>query len=629
MQDTPINEKAQKLLLQVVNSSVEQFQSEASELRTKMEIIDIAYARYKSKVTAAGEDGYYDVNCDSEFDELRERFTDIDIPLLVSQVDTAVGYLADLYLSGYPIFPVVSEPKDRREAEYIEALIDKHATVGGYPAELLRFFWDACKYNVAPLLVEWDTMQHFTKQSQYQEVIEQKPSMQTQDIGYTKLKRLDPYNIYYDMNVSPGKAAQEGDHVGYVEIMSATKLHRLIGRLRKNVGGKVMNSAAVFKSANNGNHYRMHPQVSDYITSRKPEFSWSAYFESEATKKMRRSGAVAEGMFEVVTDYRRLVPKDYELADPSPEALRIYKIITVNHTHVLYVEPVYTPLEYLPILIGAPKDDGLGLQTQSLAEAVIPMQKAASALVNIRFHAARRAINDRALYDDSMINSQAINNPSASAKIPVNQNSLTTRKISDAYFSIPYDSRGTDTVMRDALMINDWTNELQGMNRAQQGQFQKGNKTQSEFNTVMDNAEMRQRLPAIMLEFQVMVPLKQMLKLNLWRYASNEIVRSQATGHTIEMDINQLDQSIFDFRVADGYLPKNKLASTEVLTAGMQMIQSSEPLMMQYGVMLPEIVAHMMTLGGVRGFDQYIPQQPMMPEQQQPMMPPTGEEDVI
>lgn len=606
--DNPINQASQKLLLTAVNSAVEQFQSQSSELRSKMEVIDIAYARYKAKVAKQGQDGYYDVSCDPEFNELRESFTSIDIPLLVSQVDTAVGYMADLWLSGYPIFPVVSEPKDRREAEYIEALIDKHATIGGYPAELLRFFWDACKYNVAPLLVEWDTIQHFQRQGTYQEVVEEKPSLSSQDIGYTKLRRLDPYNIYYDMNVPPGRASQEGDFIGYVELMSGTKLSRLINRLRNQPSGQLMNTVAVFKSTNEGNHYRTHPQVSEYIVAKKPAFSWQAYFEAEEAKKMRRSGAVAEGMFEVVTDYRRLVPEDFGLKDPNPKSLRIYKVITVNHKHVLYVEPVYTPLEYLPILLGSPKDDGLGLQTQSLAESVMPMQQAASALVNIRFHSARRAINDRALFDGAMINRKEINNPSASAKIEVNSNSLTQRKISDAYYSIPYDPRGTETLLRDAVMINDWTNELQGMNRAQQGQFQKGNKTQSEFNTIMDNAEMRQRLPAIMLEFQVMVPLKQMLKLNLWRYASNEIVRSQATGHTLQMDLNTLDQSIFDFRVADGYLPKNKLASTEILTAGMQLIQSSEPLMMAYGMKLPEIVAHMMNLGGVRGFDQYLPE---------------------
>jgi len=613
--DRPLSQETQQMLLSSCNSAVTNYQTQATELRSKMEIIDIAYARFKQrKGTTRNEDGVdraYDVSCDDEFDALREQFVDIDVPMLVSQVDTAVGYLADLYLSGYPLFPVVSEPKDKLAAEYIEALIDKHAIVGKYPQELLKFFWDSVKYNFGPLLVEWDTIQHFIRQGDFDAGIEGKPSLAQQEIGFTKLKRLDPYNTFYDMSVAPGELAAQGDYAGYIEQLTPTKLHRLIEKL-EDAPGHLMNTTKVFNSsAGDASNYYTHPQISNYITSKSKTFSWENYFSSQDPKR-KTSGAVTSGMHEIAVHYKRLVPKDFKITSPDDykNRLRIYKIITVDGANVLYVEPVYSALEHLPILIGAPRDDGMGLQTQSVAESVIPMQRAASTLVNIRFHAARRAINDRAIFDSSMIDPKALSNPSPSAKIEAKQNSLTQRKLQDAYYSIPYDSRGTETVLRDALLINDWTNELSGMNRSQQGQFQKGNKTMSEFNTVMDNAEMRQRLPAIMLEFQVFVPMKQMLKLNIWRYASSEVIRSQATGRTLEADLNNLDQNLFDFRVADGYLPKNKIANTDLITGALQMIQSSEMLQQMYGPMLPGLLEHMMQLGGVRGFDQYAPAPP-------------------
>jgi hypothetical protein len=611
----PLSQETQKLLLASCNSAVTNYQTQATELRSKMEIIDIAYARFKQKSTRAkeeaGVDRAYDASCDTEFDALREKFVDIDIPMLVSQVDTAVGYLADLYLSGYPLFPVVSEPKDKLAAEYIEALIDKHSIVGKYPQELLKFFWDSVKYNFGPLLCEWDNIQHFIRASDFDAGLEGKPSLAQQEIGFTKLKRLDPYNTFYDMTVSPGDVAATGDYAGYIEQITPTKLHRLIEKL-ESAPGHLMNTTKVFTSnAGDSSNYYQHPQVSEYITSKSKEFSWENYFSAQDPNR-KTSGAVTSGMHELAIHYKRLVPNDFKITAPDDykNRLRIYKVITVDAAHILYVEPVYSSLEHLPILIGAPRDDGMGLQTQSVAESVIPMQRAASTLVNIRFHAARRAINDRAIFDDSMIDPQALNNPSPSAKIAAKQNSLTQRKLSDSYYSIPYDSRGTETVLRDALLINDWTNELNGMNRSQQGQFQKGNKTMSEFNTVMDNAEMRQRLPAIMLEFQVFVPMKQMLKLNIWRYASSEIIRSQATGRALEADLNNLDQNLFDFRVADGYLPKSKLANTDLITGALQMIQSSELLQQMYGPNLPGLLEHMMQLGGVRGFDQYAPAPP-------------------
>ena len=633
--DRPLSEESQKLLLNTCNTIQTQYASHATELRNKMEVIDIAYARFRKKKAELGNDDgadvAFDVICDEEFDTLREKFVDIDVPLLVSQVDTAVGYLADLYLSGYPIFPVVSEPKDKKEAEYIESLVDKHATVGKYPQELLKFFFDATKYNFAPLLAEWDYTRHFIRATDFDAGLEGKASLNQQQIGFTKLERLDPYNTFYDYTVEPGKVSSEGDYAGYVKQLTPTKLQRLIEKLETQPG-HLMNRSKVFSSSIGTAQFYPHPQVSEYITSKSQEFSWESYFAEQNSNKRKVSGATTSGLHEIAVFYRRIVPEDYKIPAPDDykKHLRIYKIITVDQTHVLYVEPVYTAMEHLPILVGAPRDDGLGLQTQSTAESVIPMQRAASALVNIRFHGARRAINDRAIFDESMIDPHALNNPSPTAKIAAKQNSLTQRKLSDAYYSIPYDPRGTDTVLRDALLIGDWTNELNGMNRAQQGQFQKGNKTLSEFSTVMSNAEMRQRLPAIMLEHQVFVPLKQMLKLNLWRYASGEVIRSQATGNVLEVDLNNLDQSIFDFKIADGYLPKSKLASTEVLTAGMQMLQSSEVLQQAYGPMLPQIMAHMMNLGGVKGFDQYMPEQQPTPNgppaqgQVDPNAPPAG-----
>lgn len=615
--DRPLSAESQQLLLNTCNQILSNYATHATELRAKMEVIDIAYARFRQKKDKLknqdGVDDNFAVLCDDEFDTLREKFVDIDVPLLVSQVDTGVGYLADLYLSGYPLFPVVSEPKDRKEAEYIESLVDKHSMVGKYPAELLKFFFDATKYNFAPLLVEWDYTRHFIRASDFDAGLEGKPELNQQQIGYTKLHRLDPYNTFYDWTVSPGQVAADGDFVGYVEQMTPTKLQRLIEKLETQPG-HLMNRTKVFTTTIGTAKYYQHPQISEYITSANKEFSWENYFAEQTQRKV--SGATTSGLHEIAVFYRRVVPDDYKIPAPDDykKRLRIYKIIVVDGQHVLYVEPVYTAMEHLPILVGSPRDDGLGLQTQSTAESVIPMQRAASALVNIRFHGARRAINDRAIFDESMIDSAALNNPSPTAKIAAKQNSLTQRKLSDAYYSIPYDPRGTDTVLRDALMIGEWTNELNGMNRAQQGQFQKGNKTLNEFSTVMDNAEMRQRLPAIMLEHQVFVPMKQMLKLNLWRYASGEVIRSQATGRALEVDLNQLDQSIFDFKIADGYLPKSKLASTEVLTAGMQVLQSSPVLQQAYGPMLPQIMAHMMYLGGVKGFDQYMPEQQPQPE---------------
>ena len=79
---------------------------------TKMEVIDIAYARYKGAKT--------DANGFTSGESMDAATTPVGVtdmpsttpPVLVSQVDSMVGYLADVFLSGSPMFPVVSSPED-------------------------------------------------------------------------------------------------------------------------------------------------------------------------------------------------------------------------------------------------------------------------------------------------------------------------------------------------------------------------------------------------------------------------------------------------------------------------------------------------------------------------------------
>jgi len=45
------------------------------------------------------------------------------------------------------MFPVVSSPEDKEYARTAEALIDDHATLGGYARQLLLFFRDGIKLH--------------------------------------------------------------------------------------------------------------------------------------------------------------------------------------------------------------------------------------------------------------------------------------------------------------------------------------------------------------------------------------------------------------------------------------------------------------------------------------------------
>ena len=608
-----------------------------SSYQSKMEAIDVAYARYKVSVDPAT-----GVVAGQGIDSATTPVGVMNLPsttppVVVSQVDSMVAYLAEVFLSGTPMFPVVSSPANKKWAEQLETLLDDHATIGGYARQLLMFLRDGVKYNFSAIEANWDSISQY---SLTEEVLTPGSKKVSKDHkSFTKLKRLDPYNTVWDFNVSPGDVAAEGDFAGYIEILSKTKLKRYLQRLADD--NKAFNIREATKSPNPFNtaeqlgYFRMPPQVSEYINARRPTsgINWFKWMTGGDDPKE----ALNTNNFEKFTLYARIMPADFALSSPAPKTVQIWKFVIINSSVLVQAERIISAYDILPILFGQPLEDGLGYQTQSIAEGNIPFQQAAETLFNISFNAARRAVSDRALYDPDLIKTSDINAPVPAPKIPVKSNSLdSTKTIRDAYHQIPFDARGTEGALDSGMRIVSFGKELSGLNSPMQGQFQKGNKSVVEWQDTMGGADSRLRLPALTLEFQVFQPLKNILKLNIFQYGDDVELVSQKSGETLKINIDELRRQVLAFRLADGYTPKSKLASTESLMTLIQLISQSQQLQASYGGSLPGMVAHLAQLTGIRGMEEYTPspeqavanvqqnaqaQQPQQPQQQQPGVP--------
>lgn len=604
------NQEAQKAVLSLAERILTEHKK-FEDYHTKMEAIDVAYARYQSsKDSATG------IVSNQGIDAATTPVGVMNLPsttppVLVSQVDSMVGYLAEVFLSGSPLFPVVSSPANKTQAETLESLIDDHATLGGYARQLLMFLKDGVKYNLSAIEADWTSIHQYTLADDLTNLSKQK--LEKAATFYTKLKRWDPYNTVWDRNVSPGDVAAEGDYAGHIEILSRTKLKRLITRL--SVEGEVINAkealaATIASGVETFTNYRIHPQISDYVAARRPVDSIN-YLEyiTGRTDSNSSSKISTAGNYEVFTFYARIMPSEFKLFGAESKTPQIWKFRIVNGSIVIQAKRIISAYDYLPVFFGQPLEDGLGYQTQSVAESSIPFQTAAATLVNIRFNAARRAVSDRALYDSSLISKADINAPVPAAKIPVKSNSLDSgKRISDAYFPIPFDARGTETTVSDAMAIVGFGRELSGLNNPMQGKFQKGNKSVQEWNDTMGGADARLRLPALTLEFQVFMPLKETIKLNIFQYGQDSVTVSQRTGKEFNAKIDELRKVVLAFRVADGYTPKSKLASTDGIVQLLQMIGQSQILQQSYGAMLPGMFAHLAQLMGVRGLEEYSPE---------------------
>lgn len=609
----------------------------------KMDAIDVAYARFKTSQAEQSSDGVdrraADTGCGNIFDD-----DDITPPIVVSQVDSFVAYLADVFLSGIPLFPVVSNPSNKKYAEQLETLLDDHALLGGYSRQFLMFLRDCVKYNYGAVEASWDSVDQFNVAGDFESGTGQK--LERKQNFFTRVKRLNPRNVIRDMSVDVGDIAEHGDYAGYVELLSKMRMKRLLNKLTKEGkiynADKVMGTSAGPTTAPMGN-FVQNPLISKYVSNTAPGATdWSSWFGglSETGNRVASYGS----SYEVVTLYARIMPSDLGISAPQKNTPQIWKFRVGNGQHLISAERIISAYDYLPILFGRPLEDGMGDQAQSSAEAAIGFQEGASTLFNIRFAAARRAVSDRALYVPDLIAPSDVNSKNPAPKIPVKLSVLSNKTLDSVYKSIPFESRGLETVMQDAQTIVGFGRELSGINKPREGQFQKGNKSVTEWTDTMAGSDGRMRLPALTLEVQVFAPFKSIMVLNIFQYGSDVALVSQKSGEVVTINIEDLRKQVLAFRVADGYNPKSKLASPEALGGLMQLLSTSPILQQSYGASLPAMFAHLAQLQGIRGLDEYDPRyqpatamaipgapaQPTMPAQAAPApmlpgsLPPQG-----
>ena len=611
--------KSQDSLLQFMRYAQDE-NRRRRDLYNKMCAIDIAYARYVDSCQADTGEG---------IDRRRElgefpcgSIRDPQSPIVISQVDSFVGYLADVYCSGYPMFPVATKPKQRKEGEQLQAIIDQHAILGGYQRQLVKNFKAAMKYNVSALEIDWCPVDRYSVVDETMKPLE-KGKVKGVVNMYNSLKDRDMYNVIMDPKVTdPADIPMYGEYAGYVELFNRTRMIKWLqylattdhGYNTTQALGTGMGSVLSTSTIGTGSlYYQVKPQISELISGRGYEdlqgVDWSHWFGSVANKK----GLTMRGLYEVATIYARIIPSEHLITAPNANVPQIWKLQCVNNAKLICAKRIISPYDLLPMLFGQPFEDHFGLQTQSLAENQMGYQDTVSKLVAIRMNSARRAVTDRAIYDPNAFDQDAINSPHPAAKIPMKPNALRAGKTIDTIFkNIPFDSRGTETVIQDAELVTRMSGQASGLNRPQQGEFQKGNKSVTEWNDTMSGSDNRLRLVPMVLEYQVFAPLKEMIKMNIHQYGVAGTYPNMKDGGQVEItnaDLDKIRTTALHFKIADGYIPISKMASVSAIKEGFMMINQSPALQAALGPTLPGIWAHLMSLQGVQGLDEYMPTQ--------------------
>jgi hypothetical protein len=508
------------------------------------------------------------------------KFQDVTVPVVMPQVEAFVAYMSSVFLSGNPIFGVVASPEYEDEAIQIEAIVDKQSIKGRWRAELIKYFRDCGKYGYAAAEVPWDKITTPTFETDLAfSTSEARPKNIVWEGNV--IKRLDMYNTFWDTQVHPSDLPRFGEYAGYNELVTRMHLKQDVAALGSDV--IVANVVKAFESGTPLTEYYI-PQLNPKALAQLSNLSWGNDWFAWAGLANGRTDIAYKSAYVKTTIYIRLLPSEFDIKVPQPNTPQVWKFIIVNFSVIIYAERQTNAHEMIPIIIACPNDDGIKYQTKSLAQNVMPMQQVGSAMMNAMMAATRRSVSDRGIYNPLYIESKDINSSNPAAKISCKPTAYAGVGLNEMYYSIPFHNDQFPTYMQSVSTMMGFADVISGRNKAQQGQFVKGNKTLHEYDSVMGNANARAQLDAIVLEDQFFSPAKTIIMCNILQYQTSDEIYHEERKQTVKIDPLAMRNAIWKFKISDGLLPSDKLINADAWQVAMQVIGSSPAIGPAYNI---------------------------------------------
>lgn len=555
-------------------------------------------------------DRYYAMEGDWGKDNVRSRlanrtgdkskFQDVTVPIVMPQVRAALGYMANVFLTGYPIFGVSSDLSQEDMALQMETVIAENAVTAGWARQLLLFFMDGLKYNLHGVELEWQQKNVATIETDNQFPNGAKPK--TTLWKGNVLRRMDLYNSFYDPRVHPSEIASEGEYAGYIEMYSRVRMKKMINDLFGEIPAAT--SIRAFESGpapggatGSGSPFSYYvPLINPFPLMDRQNtqtFDWMAWAGASLTGP--KSGIKYSNVFEVMTLYARILPSDFGLRVPAENTPQVWKFKIVNGQVVLFAERQSNVHNLIPIFYGQPLEDGLDFQTKSFAQNVCSLQDIASAMWNGYIASKRRLVGDRVLYDPLRIRQKDIESTNPTAKIPVRPSAF-GKSVNEAVYQFPFHDEATQSLLDGAARVTAYADKVNGQNPAMAGQFVKGNKTKQEYDDVMGHGNTGNQLMAIMTENQVFVPMKEAIKLNILQYQPATTLYNRDKKQQVKIKPQDLRQAAVHFKISDGLIPTEEQMDTDEFQTALQTIGSSQAL--QAGYDLPKLFTYLMKIRG-------------------------------
>lgn len=595
----PISEDSQAGVITYLNSAMSVY-STSYNIRAQLLQRDLAYYREQDLTTVQQRSKQANLNGDAA------KLQNVTVPVVMPQTESALAYQADVFLTGYPIFATVAPPEQEEAQKQFDAIITDNSIVGAWPSELMKVMRDGLKYDLGAAEVVWEKRKIYNIETpDLKDITKGQPVLTNYEGNF--IKRLDPYNLILDTRVDPDKNHLEGEFAGYTECLSRIAMKKRIEDLDRTA---TMNFKAAFESgsatitttAADAGYFvpTINPDALLPVSNRY-DHDWMQWANLAPAKN--RSAINYHSSYEWTVLYCRIIPADFGMFRvPNPTNVQIWKFIIVNRSVVIYSERQTNAHNMLPIIVCKPSNDAMGWQSKSFSQNAEPIQQIASSLMNSGLASQRRKVYDRLFYDPTKVRKEDIENTSPVARIPV-KNSQFGKGFEGAVYSQPYNDTGVADIIQMSQQVVQMGEILNGQNRVQMGQFQKGNKTRAEFTTTMGNANSRQQMASIGLEYTFWSPVKFILKMNMLQFQQPGTIMNAAMKAPVKIDPTALRTAAISFKLSDGLLSTEKIASLDVANTVIQAATQLPMVAQEYDIM--GIVEHTWTLQGITWLNDY------------------------
>lgn len=514
------------------------------------------------------------------------KMQNVTIPIVMPQVESALAYHAGVFLSGYPIFGTVAPPEFADAITQMDTVIGENSLRAGWSQELMKTIRNGLKYDLGACEVSWEKRKSYNIGTP---AIDNISTGSVDDTVYEGnfIKDLSPYNTILDTRVSPDRNHIEGEFAGYTEMVSAVNLKQRMDELDPL---DTMNFRAAFESPSSisapgdmsAAFYTPIINAQALLAPTQNTFSWGAFFSADSGNNNSR--IQYRDAYEWTVIYVRMIPSVFGITSRNKNHVQIWKFILINRNVVIYARQQTNAHNLLPIIVCKPSNDGMAYQSKSFSQNAEPFQYVASALINSAIESQRRKVYDRIFYDPLRVSKKDIDNVSSVARIPV-RNSTYNKDIGSAVHVSPYRDEGVSEVLSFSQNVAQMADIVNGQNRVQQGQFQKGNKTRQEFDTVMSNANARQQMAAIAMEATFFAPLKEIIKSNILQYQPPVSLTNTSTQKAVKVDPMMLRKAMTSFKLSDGLLPTSKMVDSNIFQTIMQTAQAIPGIQAEYDIM--------------------------------------------